>query len=140
MNPPQEPQKRFSTPEEDHWRTYRWSTQQKSPERLEDAAKFLATMISLSFSILLGLGKSAFEAEDDPSLNIVQFTLGCWLLAALLAFWVLLPRRYFFTQNSIKAFQEKHRAIVRYKHGLLVASVTCFLVGMVILFVRFVIE
>ncbi|MCZ6819880.1 MAG: hypothetical protein O7G31_10380, partial [Calditrichaeota bacterium] len=45
--------------EQKSWLKHLWKTEQDIPNRLEDAAKFLATMISISFSFFIAIGKTA---------------------------------------------------------------------------------
>ena len=52
------------TPEDTSWREHKWAEQQKVPERIEDAAKFLATMISISLTISI----KVFDVGGDTKL------------------------------------------------------------------------
>lgn len=127
---------RPTTPEEDKWREHRWSEAQKLPERIEDAAKFLATMVSLSLTLALTLGKPAIEAGDYGPHHRVLWALGCWFVALIPAFLTLMPRPYARVPDSTTEYRRMHARVVRYKYGMLVVGAFLFLLGFLILFLH----
>jgi len=109
-----------SPPDTASWFEYSWELQQKVPERLEDAAKFLSVMISITLTIVTTAVKS------NPV--FVSFGLLSWLLALFLAFFVLFPRRYRFSSMSVESVKRTHALIIRRKQFyLLLATVLYFL-------------
>ena len=52
---------RKSIPDTRSWYEFFWREKQETPNRIEDAAKFVATMISISLTIFLAIGKTAFK-------------------------------------------------------------------------------
>ncbi len=124
---------RKATPEEKSWLEFLQKAEQETPNRLEDAAKFLATMISISLSLFLVLGKPLLEQPQLPAL--LWSGLALLLLALLSAFDVLFPRRYRFARQSAKNIREMHEKVVTTKYRLLLASVVLYLLAFIVLIV-----
>ena len=61
MDQPEVIKSSTSSPDTKSWFEYTWKEQQETPNRLEDAAKFMASIISISLTIFLAIGKSSFE-------------------------------------------------------------------------------
>lgn len=122
------------TPEDSHWQQHRWSEAQKVPERIEDAAKFLATMISLSLTLALTVAKPAIEQGDFGPKNRLLFALGCWLIALIPTFLTLMPLPYQRIPDSTDEYRKMHRRVVRWKYGMLVVSAFLFFCGFLIFF------
>ena len=118
-------------PDTESWYEYTWKEQQQTPNRIEDAAKFLATMISLSLSIFAALGKSMFESGHVPGL--VKAALVLWLSALVCSFLVLFPWRYRFAKDSVQSFKAMHKKLVRVKYSLLALGLILFLAALSIL-------
>ena len=53
------------------WRQYQREARQKAPERIEDAAKFLSGMISISFTILLKANPEGFKGVEGSTPMVV---------------------------------------------------------------------
>ena len=124
------------TPEDSHWQQHRWSEAQKVPERIEDAAKFLATMISLSLTLALTVTKPAIEQGEYGQENRLLFALGCWLVALLPAFLTLMPLPYQRIPDSTDVYRKMHRRVVKRKYGMLVVSAFLFFCGFLIFFLH----
>lgn len=112
------------------WFEYVWQEQQQTPNRLEDAAKFLATMISVTLTIFFTIGKTAFEQAAVPL--ILKISVVLWLAALLVAFLVLFPQRYAFVGKSANNIKEMHGKIVKKKYRLLSASVILFSIALIL--------
>ena len=54
---------RFASPEKRAWREHLIKMRQEEPLRLEEAAKFLAGMISISLAVLLDINENAFAGQ-----------------------------------------------------------------------------
>ncbi len=78
-------------PAETSWLEHLWKTEQEIPNRIEDAAKFLATMVSISFSVFLALGKERITDTIDPE---IQAAMVVWIVSLFFSFLVLFPFRY----------------------------------------------
>ena len=126
------------TPEDESWQAHRWSEAQKVPERIEDAAKFLATMLSLSLSIMLGLEKPALAIKDYGPSHQLLWGLGFWLVAILVTFMAIMPTSYFSIPDSTDDYRRMHKQIVRRKFGFLLVGAFLFLLGFVTFFLRLV--
>ena len=121
---------RKATEEEKAWHAYRRKAEQEEPKRLEDAAKFLAGMVSITFSILLGTDRTRLAAYG---LGWQAMAAVCWLISLLLAFMVLYPRPFRYAKDSATSIEAMHRRVVRSKGLLLAAAVIMFLAGFMIL-------
>ena len=119
-------------PEKESWYQYRMKEEQETPKRLEDAAKFLAFMISVSLTIFLAVtgasGKGDFSISRGAAAALIF-----WILSLLLSFFVLFPFRYRFSSVSIKTFQQVHQGIVRVKRSLLILSLVFFFTALLLL-------
>ena len=117
----------------EEWLEYIGQVDRKTPERLEDAAKFLATMIAISLSIFTAVTKAGGVLVLDWPARIALFA---WLLSLLLAFLVLFPFRYRCIGASVKSIKTMHVRIVRIKRVLLILSSFLFFAALCILVVR----
>ena len=120
-----------SAPDTRNWLEYTWREKQETPKRLEDAAKFLATMISISLTIFLAIGKTAFENYKGTFL--LKLSILTWVLSLLVSFFVLFPWRYRYFSESVKSIKEIHQNVVRDKYFLLIISLCLFLSALSIL-------
>lgn len=116
---------RKSTPDTRSWYEFFWREKQETPNRIEDAAKFVATMISISLTIFLAIGKTAFENFQTNTL--IKLSVLCWLLSLLISFFVLFPWRYQYVSDSVKSMKEVHQRVVRAKYILLIISLILFM-------------
>ena len=120
-----------SAPDTKSWYEYIWREKQDTPNRLEDAAKFLATMISISLSIFLAIGKTSFENYENRTL--LKLSVLLWILSLLVSFSVLFPWRYSYSSTSVSSIKEMNQKVVRDKYWLLIASLVLFLTALSIL-------
>ena len=114
----------------EEWFEYIRKEERGTLDRLEDAAKFLATMISVSLTVFASVTKAG---NIKVLQGIARVALIAWLLSLLLAFLVLFPFRYRFISFSVKSVKEKYRKIVRLKWGLLISSTLLFFAALCIL-------
>jgi hypothetical protein len=117
----------------EEWLEYIGQVDRKTPERLEDAAKFLATMIAISLSIFTAVTKAGGVLVFDWPARIALFA---WLLSLLFSFLVLFPFRYRCISTSVKSIKTMHTRIVRIKWVLLILSSFLFFAALCILVVR----
>lgn len=117
----------------EEWIDYIREEERKTPERLEDSAKFLATMIAISLSIFTAITKaSGVVAINWPA----RIALLACLLSLIFAFLVLFPFRYRCLSTSVKSIKSMHTRIVRIKWVLLILSAFLFFAALCILVVR----
>jgi hypothetical protein len=128
-NPPHIIQGKRPAPDTQSWREHMWKEKQQTPNRLEDVAKFLATMISISLSMFLAVGKTTLTDSEGPA----KLSIALWLLSLIAAFLVLFPWRYKYSSVSVASMKEAHARIVRHKYWLLALSSVLFLAALSIL-------
>ena len=78
-------------PEAKSWHEYSWKMLQEAPDRVEDAAKFIATMISVTLTIFFASFKRLQSTLTDHTWLVIA--LGCWIMALFLGFFVLFPKK-----------------------------------------------
>ncbi len=119
------------------WMHYSWHLQQSMPQRFEDAAKFLATIISLTITII-------FTAIEELNLVLMHpfllFTaLVIWLLALLFAFMVLMPHRYAFHSKSVASIKATLEKITRRKKWFFLISSLLYFLPLLLLVILYLI-
>lgn len=124
-------QAKKATPEAQKWHDYQLATRQKEPERIEDAAKYLSGMISISLTIFLAVNPDTFKEAPAGTALITAATF--WLLSLLASFLVLFPVPYKYNRTSAEDIERMHNKTVRYKYFWLVLSASCFVVALGIL-------
>ncbi len=122
---------RKPAPDTRSWYEYVWREKQETSNRLEDAAKFLATMISISLSIFLAIGKTSFENYENKI--FLKLSILLWLFSLLVSFFVLFPWRYRYSSTAVDSIKEMHQKVVRVKYWFLIASLVLFLSALSIL-------
>jgi glucose-6-phosphate-specific signal transduction histidine kinase len=102
--------------------------QQEAPTRFEEAAKFLATIISLSITILFAsLYRLALDEETKTKLALLL----CALIGALLlAFMVMFPMRYKYSSKSVDQIKEATQKSVKFKQRFFIVSVGLYLLSL----------
>jgi len=106
------------------WERYQWESLQKTPERLEDAAKFLSGVISISLSLFLTLVKAT--TIELLSGGLGKAAMICWVLSIFACLLVIIPRTYRYSKESLQTYRKAHLKIVRYKLRLLYLSFILF--------------
>lgn len=117
-----------AAPDAQSWLDYQLASRQKAPERIEDAAKFLAGMISISLTIFLKINPEGFKGAEHAVPTLVAVAL--WLLSLLAAFLVLFPMPYRYAGESSEDIKRMHRQVVNYKYGWLAVSSFFFLIAL----------
>ena len=118
-------------PETKSWFEYSWKLRQDVPNRFEDAAKFLATIIGLTIAIVsTALDKLKIVLNHPILLFIV---LAFWLIALLFAFLVLFPQKYRFHSKSIESIKSTTEQIVRTKQRRFVIATVFYFIPLFIL-------
>ncbi|MCO6491413.1 MAG: hypothetical protein J5I98_23550 [Phaeodactylibacter sp.] len=114
---------------EKSWVNHAQTDIQKEPERLEEAAKFLVGVISISLTIFISNRPEAIA--DWTSGWFIAATV-IWMLSVVLSFFVLFPWRYKFNEDSPKDIKNAYRRISATKMLLLVLSLGCFFLALVL--------
>lgn len=128
---PERLQGEAAPPDTKSWYEHIWKTQQETPARLEEAAKFLSGVISITLTLFLTVGKDSFE--NVRLKGRAGLATGLWLLSLVLCVLAIFPRRYRYSDIRVDTMKEMHRQTVRYKYAMLVGAVVLFLTALVIL-------
>ena len=107
------------------WIKHQREVQQQTPQRIEDAAKFLSGMISISLTIFLKLNPEGFKAVAGSGLLNTAVLL--WIASLVFTFLVLFPAPYRYNDSSAATIKRMHDKVVRYKYGMLAAGAVLFL-------------
>jgi len=121
----------FPDAEDKYWIKYLQDNKAKEGERLEDAAKFLSGMISISLAIFLKINDQAFAVVAQSCWAVVVVCL--WLLSLALSFLVFFPFGYHYNEQSAASIEAFHGKMVRRKRGLLLAATVCFFGALLVL-------
>jgi hypothetical protein len=117
------------------WYEHLWKTQQETPGRLEEAAKFLSGVISITLTLFLTLSK-----DSSGGVRLAGWTRAAaamWLLSLVLCVLVIFPWRYRFCDISLDDIKRMHKKIVQVKYTMLAAGVLLFLAALTILVLVF---
>ncbi len=125
-------------PETKSWFEYSWKLQQEVPNRLEDAAKFLATIISLTITIIITALDKLFTWVASPIWLFAA--LVAWLVALLFAFLVLFPRKYAFHSKSIESIKTAQAKIIRTKQIRFILSTVLYFLPLLLLAILYLIS
>ena len=121
----------FATPEEEAWHAFRRQSDQETPKRLEEAARYLSGVISIVFTILTTRDPEVFQRHSDSA---AVTAASVFLLLALVAtLFVIFPLRWSQASQSADDIERVHRASVRHKYRLLVAGAVLFFVALGVL-------
>jgi hypothetical protein len=117
--------------EDSSWIDFQLKERQSSLQRLEDAAKFLSGLASVSLTIMLSVNKSAFD-QFSQSLTLKIGVLS-WLISIVLTLGVVLPFRYNYIENSADSIKKMNQIVRRTKYALLTLGALFYLAGICIL-------
>jgi glucan phosphoethanolaminetransferase (alkaline phosphatase superfamily) len=116
-------------PEKKKWHEFRIQEEQETPKRLEDAAKFLSSMISISLTIFLSvIGKGGLASIGKREWIITVIFL--WVASLVASFFVIFLFKYKFSKDSIATFIDAHKKIVKRKRILLIISTACYILAL----------
>ncbi len=125
--PPKASAKKPGADPDQSWKQHVLNDQQKAPERLEDTAKFLVGIISISLTIFI---------SRQPE-GLAHWTKGWfiaatlfWMLSALLSFFVFFPWRYSFHPESMPDIKRAYSKITTTKRTLLILSLGVYFVAL----------
>jgi len=129
-------QGKMSSLEIESWMTYSWETKQQTPARLEDAAKYLAVMMTVAITLFLGvIEKNAVLTTSSWWIKSIPLL---WCLSLILSFLVLYPKKYLFNASSAESIQQMTEKIIQWKQRIFFAASLCFIVGMGLLVWKFI--
>jgi cation transport ATPase len=117
-------------PDTEKWYEHQQQEQKDTPKRLEEAAKVLVGIISITLAIFLSDTKNIYGANVSCT---VQTALALWLLSLIAAFIVVFPLPYRYTRGSIPAYQKSHQRAITLKYTLLILAALLFIATMALL-------
>lgn len=127
-----------ATKESKSWHDFALQTIQKTPERQENAAKFLTGMISISLTIYLRLSPKIAKSANETRLDYMEFmVLLSWLAALILSFFVFYPFRYSYIAFSSKSIKTMHRRVIKRKQFYLIASSVLFIMSLLLACIKY---
>ena len=100
-------------PENRDWLRYLQRLRESAPERYEDAAKFLVTLVSLTLAITTTGYEKLGQILLSPVLALA--ILLPWLFSLFCAFQVLFPQRYDLSGREVDKIKSTHNQIIRRK-------------------------
>jgi Na+/melibiose symporter-like transporter len=119
-----------ATPEEISWIEHQRKESQGTLKRLEEVAKYLSGLSSVSLAVMLGPSSDIFkELRHTAGLKI---GITCWLVSIIFTLIVVFPFRYRYASNSASSIREMYKKITSIKFTLLLFGTLFFLVGIVI--------
>lgn len=100
---------------------------QKQPERLEETAKYLTGIISISLTIFISnppKGLAAWTSSWFTTATII------WMASAVLSIFVLFPWRYTLNEDSPEDIKRAYAKITKRKRRVLVLTLVAFLLAL----------
>jgi len=122
-------------PADSSWIDYQQKEKQESIKRLEETAKYLSGLSSLSLSIIVAVNGEALKQmiRSTPGSYEVEGSLKssvvCWLLSILLTLAVVFPFRYKYVENSADSIRVMNNRISQVKFWLLVLGALLYIIG-----------
>ena len=116
-----------ATSEEKSWIEYQRSESQGTLKRLEETAKYLSGLSSISLTIILGPNHDIFKTLQNTSL--LKAGMISWLLSILFTLVVVFPFRYRYIGNSFSSIRHTHQKIARLKFAFLILGAILYLTG-----------
>ena len=111
------------------WLAYAQKEKQETPKRLEDTAKFLVAIISISLTVFIS--KRPDVLADWTKTTFMGVAL-IWMASVLSSFLVMFPWRYKFNPDSAEDIRAAFRKISVVKRGFLFLSVALYLLGLML--------
>jgi hypothetical protein len=110
------------------WLEWQQKEKQETVKRLEDTAKYLSGISSLSLSILLGVNREALKLFSNTI--GLKIALCCWLLSIVLTLIVVFPFPYKYASNSADSIRALYKRIGQTKFLLLILGTLLYLIGL----------
>ena len=113
------------------WLEWQQKEKQETVKRLEDTAKFLSGISSLSLSILLGVNRDVLKHVSNDT--VLKIALCCWLSSVVVILIVVFPFRYKYASNSADAIRGLYQRIAQTKFLLLILGTLLYVAGLSII-------
>lgn len=115
------------SPEEAAWLAHAQAEQQKSPDRVEEAAKYLAGIIAISLTIFIDKRPNNLA---DWTTNWLTLAAILWMLATFLSLFVLFPFPYTYQQDNPDSIKAAFQKVARRKRAVLSIAVILFVIAL----------
>ena len=125
--PPSAKSKGAPTDHDKSWLAHAQKEKQEAPKRLEETAKFLVAIVSISLTVFISNRPEGLETWTDTAFIGVAVI---WMISVLLSFFVLFPWRYQFNPESAEDIERAYRKISNTKWLWLVLSLAFYLLGL----------
>jgi uncharacterized membrane protein len=116
-----------ATAEEKSWIEHQRIESQGTLKRLEETAKYLSGLSSISLTIMLGPNAEIFKTLQNSGL--LKAGVISWLLSILFTLVVVFPFRYQYISNSFSSIKNTHQKIARLKFTFLILGSILYLIG-----------
>lgn len=111
--------------ESENWPSYLQKLKEEAPIRIEEAAKFLFGVVSLSLAIFTN---SVLSTKIKPWLLLIIITL--WCLSIVLSLYVLFPFRYKVFSHSAESIEATLNKVTNLKYRLLQFSIVFYILSL----------
>lgn len=115
------------TQEELQWIDFQLREKQDTLKRLEETAKFLSGLSTLSLALLAGPNSEEFKAVSN--LLLIKIGIISWLASIVFTLIVLFPFRYKYARNSASSIKKVHTRVVGVKYAMLIVAAAFYLIG-----------
>jgi hypothetical protein len=119
-----------STREDLNWIEYQTKEKQETLKRLEETAKYLSGLSSVSLAIMVGPNNEVFKQLNHSFL--LKLGIISWLVSILFTLAVLFPFRYKYSGNSAQSIRYMVKRTAGVKYALLIGGTFFYLAGICI--------
>lgn len=123
---PQVVQGEEESPELTFWYNYMLQLKQEEIKRIEEAAKFLAALISIVFTLFQTAAKSKISTTNE------WFALFVWSLPIGFSLFVIVPSKFKYSPDYIEGIESLHEEILWRKKTFLLLSIISFFIGIIL--------
>jgi len=116
-----------ATPEELSWIEFQLKEKQAALSRLENTAKYLSGLSSVTLTIILGPNNEIFRSLTH-SITLKAGIIS-WLISILCTLVVLFPFRYRYANNSVDSIRRLHKKMAGLKFIFLLLGCLFYIAG-----------
>jgi len=116
-----------SAPADISWIEYQRAEQQGTLKRLEETARYLSGLTSISLTLIVG-GNHELLRQFNTAV-LFRIGLAGWLLSIFCSLAAVFPFRYIYLANSADSIRKSNNKAARIKLCFLVAAALFYLVG-----------
>lgn len=120
---------KVASDQEKAWLRYYQKMKEEEPSRLEEAAKYLSALVSISLTMLMGFVRLQLVYFSVYALMMVSLL---WIISILTGFAVLLPQLYKTNKESAQAIEQSVKRVVKTKGTFLGIAAVSFVLGLLL--------